>query len=60
MFITLKDLRSIAAMAQFSPREVNPAWLRLIETSANLAGETMISVDATSAVVIESQPRQAQ
>jgi hypothetical protein len=57
MQITLKDLRSMAAMAQFSPREIPAHVLRVIEDSAHLAGEAMISIDADSARVIEPAPK---
>lgn len=52
MHITLKDLRSMAAMAQFSPREIPPHVLKVIEESPNLAGETLILLDADSARVV--------
>lgn len=57
MRISLKDLRRNAAMAQFSPREVPAHILKLIEESADLAGEAMISVDSDSARVIEPAPK---
>lgn len=53
MQITLKDLRCIAAMAQFSPREVPHPVLRFIETNGELAGETLLSVDPDSVRVVE-------
>lgn len=56
MRISLKELRSTAAMAQFSPREVPAHILKLIEESADLAGEAMVSVDPDSARVIEPAP----
>jgi len=57
MQIALKDLRSMAAMAQFSPREVPAHVLRVIEESADLAGEALISIDADSARVIQPAPK---
>lgn len=55
MQITLKDLRCMAAMAQFSPREVSGPVLRFIETNGELAGETLLSVDPDSVMVIEGK-----
>jgi len=57
MHVTLKDLRSMAAMAQFSPREVRPDILRLIESSADVAGEALVSVDSDSVLVIQPAPK---
>lgn len=48
MQVELKDLRSMAAMAQFSVREVRLDILRLIEENGDLPGETVISVDPDS------------
>lgn len=52
MQMTLAELRWMAAMAQFSPRELRADVLKLIEESANLAGDTCISMDATSVQII--------
>lgn len=53
MRIILKDLRSTAAMAQFSPREVPSTVLRFIETNSELPGETLLSIDPDSVRVID-------
>lgn len=55
MQITLKDLRSIAALAQFSPREIPSPVLKFIETNGELPGETLLSVDPDSVMVIDGK-----
>ena len=47
----------MAAMAQFSPREIPLHVLRVIEDNADLAGEALISIDSDSARVIEPAPK---
>lgn len=55
MQMTLADLRRMAAMAQFSPREMRADVLNLIEESGNLNGDTWISMDATSVKIVEKE-----
>ena len=52
MQLKLSDLRSMAAMAQFSEREVRSDILRLIETTGDLPGDMWVSMDATSVKII--------
>jgi hypothetical protein len=55
MQMTLKDIRAMAAMAQFSVKELRRDILLFIEQNEHLAGETVVSVDADSVRVLESQ-----
>ena len=52
--MTLADLRNMAAMAQFSPREVRPDVLKLIEESGALPGDITVLMDSTSVKIKEN------
>ena len=55
MQMKLSDLRSMAAMAQFSEREVRSDVLRLIETTGDIPGDAWVSMDATSVNLIQKE-----
>lgn len=52
MQLKLADLRGMAAMAQFSSREMRPDVLRLIEETGSMPGDVWVSMDATSVKVV--------
>ena len=52
--ITLAELRTKAAMAQFNPREVRADVLRLIEETGSLSGDTLIVVEDSGVRIQDS------
>ena len=46
--VKLAELRTVAAMAQFSEREVRSDILRLIETTGDVVGDAMVMVGIDS------------
>jgi hypothetical protein len=52
MRLKLSDLRNMAAMAQFSTREVRADVLALIEKSGDIPGDRWVAMDAKSVQLV--------